>query len=87
MVYYTDWPTFASAVKQLYAERPNDTRYCIKYRHKAGSLVLKVTDDRQCLKYRTQMQPDVKKVEHLSKDFIALMSAPAVDGAGVRSSQ
>lgn len=47
MVYYTDWPTFASAAKQLYAERPNDTRYCIKYRHKAGSLVLKVTDDRQ----------------------------------------
>uniref|UniRef100_A0A453RAL2 Signal recognition particle 9 kDa protein n=1 Tax=Aegilops tauschii subsp. strangulata TaxID=200361 RepID=A0A453RAL2_AEGTS len=50
------------------------TRYCMKYRHCDGKLVLKVTDDRECLKFKTDQAQDAKKMEKLNNIFFALMT-------------
>ncbi len=45
-MYVQDFEAFYAQAEELYRARPLDTRYCIKYRHCDGKLVLKVTDDR-----------------------------------------
>jgi hypothetical protein len=44
-MYIEDWDTFFLQAQELQRKRPLHTRYCIKYIHKEGKLVLKVTDD------------------------------------------
>ena len=44
-MFIDDFETFIQEAEELYRARPLDTRYCIKYRHCDGKLVLKVTDD------------------------------------------
>ena len=44
-MYIEDWDAFVQQVEELCRRRPLETRYCIKYRHKEGKLVLKVTDN------------------------------------------
>ena len=44
-MYIEDWDAFVQQAEELCRRRPLETRYCIKYRHKEGKLVLKVTDD------------------------------------------
>ena len=44
-MFVDDFETFIQEAEELYRARPLDTRYCIKYRHCDGKLVLKVTDD------------------------------------------
>lgn len=44
-MYIEDWDTFFLQAQELQRKRPLHTRYCIKYSHKEGKLVLKVTDD------------------------------------------
>jgi signal recognition particle subunit SRP9 len=45
-MYLEDWDTFAQQAEALYRSDPLRTRYCTKYIHTDGQLVLKVTDDR-----------------------------------------
>ncbi|KAG8908824.1 hypothetical protein FRB99_003062 [Tulasnella sp. 403] len=52
MVYIKSWQQFQHDAEALYAKSPNTARYCIKWRHIQGTLVLKVTDNVTCLKYK-----------------------------------
>ncbi len=45
-MYISDFESFYTQAAELFRSRPLETRYCIKYRHCDGKLVLKVTDDR-----------------------------------------
>jgi hypothetical protein len=44
-MYIEDWDSFYVQAEELWRSSPLKTRYCIKYRHTEGNLVLKVTDD------------------------------------------
>jgi signal recognition particle subunit SRP9 len=44
-MYIDDWDSFYVQAEELWRQQPLKTRYCIKYRHTEGKLVLKVTDD------------------------------------------
>eukprot|EP00798_Chlamydomonas_sp_ICE-L_P020333 gene20333-27093_t len=69
-----DFDAFASQSEELFRARPLDTRYCIKYRHCDGKLVLKVTDDVKCLQFKTDQQTDLKKLERVTAMFFQLMA-------------
>eukprot|EP00899_Mesostigma_viride_P005828 jgi/Mesvir1/15246/Mv06470-RA.1 len=68
------WEDFAEKAELLYRHDPVHARYVIKYRHKEGKLVLKVTDNVTCLKYRTSEVQDVKRMEKLNNLFFSLMA-------------
>jgi signal recognition particle subunit SRP9 len=44
-MFIEDWDSFFVQAQELQRQRPLHTRYCIKYRHTEGKLVLKVADD------------------------------------------
>ncbi len=44
-MYITKWDEFLRGVEKLYSEKPDQTRYQVKYSHKKGRVILKVTDD------------------------------------------
>jgi hypothetical protein len=44
-MYIEDFSTFYQQAQELVTQQPLRTRYVIKYKHKEGKLVLKVTDD------------------------------------------
>jgi signal recognition particle subunit SRP9 len=44
-MYIEDFNTFYQQAQELVTQQPLRTRYVIKYKHKEGKLVLKVTDD------------------------------------------
>ncbi|XP_048137197.1 signal recognition particle 9 kDa protein isoform X2 [Rhodamnia argentea] len=74
MVYITSWDEFVDRSVQLFRADPESTRYCMKYRHCDGKLVLKVTDNRECLKFKTDQAQDAKKMEKLNNIFFTLMA-------------
>jgi signal recognition particle subunit SRP9 len=74
MVYITDFEEFLTQAEEIYRSAPLNTRYCIKYRHCEGKLVLKVTDDQHCLQFKTDQQQDLKRLERITTKFFALFS-------------
>jgi len=78
-MYIEDWDTFFLQAQELQRKRPLHTRYCIKYSHKEGKLVLKVTDDVVCLQYKTDQQLDIKRMEKLNTIFFAMMAKGEYD--------
>lgn len=44
-MYIDDFNAFYQQAEELLLREPLKTRYVVKYRHKEGKLVLKVTDD------------------------------------------
>ncbi|KAG8486854.1 hypothetical protein CXB51_020313 [Gossypium anomalum] len=80
MVYVTSWDEFVERTVQLFRASPESTRYCMKYRHCDGKLVLKVTDNKECLKFKTDQAQEAKKMEKLNNIFFTLMArGPDVD--------
>ncbi|XP_065176325.1 signal recognition particle 9 kDa protein-like [Sycon ciliatum] len=73
MPYLVSWEVFAREAERLYLENPGKARFVVKYRHKDGELVIKITDDVVCLKYRTDQSQDVKKLEKLSNSLMRHM--------------
>mmetsp|Transcript_19219 Transcript_19219/g.41534 ORF Transcript_19219/g.41534 Transcript_19219/m.41534 type:complete len:119 (-) Transcript_19219:659-1015(-) len=73
-MYIEDFEAFMQQAEEVYRARPLETRYCIKYRHCDGKLVLKVTDDRTCLQFKTDQQQDLKKLERITSMFFALFA-------------
>ena len=73
MVYIDDWETFFAAAEKLYNEHPAHTRFVMKYRHRDGKVVLKVTNDRVCIKYQTDQAAGVKRIDKLNNLFITYM--------------
>jgi signal recognition particle subunit SRP9 len=79
-MYIENWESFYQQVVALYKAAPLKTRFVTKYRHGDGKLVLKVTDDVTCLQYKTDQQSDLRKLEKLNLQMMALMAtgeAPA----------
>jgi signal recognition particle subunit SRP9 len=74
-MYLKTWTEFIEAAEKLLLANPTRTRYTIKYRHKDGAMVLKVTDDRVCLKFRTDQAADFKKLEKLNMLFLRHMTS------------
>jgi hypothetical protein len=44
-MYIATWDEFSQKAKSLYLAAPMRARYCIRYNHSGGNLVVKVTDD------------------------------------------
>mmetsp|Transcript_7800 Transcript_7800/g.28824 ORF Transcript_7800/g.28824 Transcript_7800/m.28824 type:complete len:103 (+) Transcript_7800:275-583(+) len=73
-MYLATWAEFAERAEALWRGAPERARYCIKYRHADGKLVLKCTDDRVCYKFATDQQQDLKKFEKLTTKMMVLMA-------------
>lgn len=70
MVYLSDIQDFETAAQELFKQQPLRTRYLVKYRHKEGKVVLKVTNDRICLKFKTELIAYLKHVESFTQKFV-----------------
>ncbi|KAI7950271.1 hypothetical protein MJO29_008945 [Puccinia striiformis f. sp. tritici] len=73
MVYFRNWDTFVSECNKLYEASPVKTRYCTKWRHELGLLVLKVTDDKKCLKFKTRSAVYLNRFELMTRAMIQQM--------------
>lgn len=73
MTFFNSWEEFAKAVDKLYGASPDRCRFVVKYRHKDGQLVIKMTDDVVCLQYSTDQAQDVKKLEKLTSNLMRHM--------------
>jgi signal recognition particle subunit SRP9 len=82
MVYIAEFEAFMQEAEELYRSSPLGTRYCIKYRHCDGKLVLKVTDDKRCLQFKTDQQQDLKKLERVTAMFFALFASGELPESG-----
>eukprot|EP00439_Symbiodinium_sp_Y106_P081630 s279_g20.t1 len=69
MVYINDFEEFEAAAQELFSQHPLRTRYLVKYRHKEGKAILKVTNDRICLKFRTELIAFLKRIEKFSQNW------------------
>ncbi|KAG2484400.1 hypothetical protein HYH03_016814 [Edaphochlamys debaryana] len=86
-MYVEDFEAFYEQAVELYKARPIETRYTIKFRHKEGKVVLKVTDDRTCLKYKTDQQVDLRKIERITSIFFPLMACGDLPPEGAEAGQ
>ncbi|KAL1411145.1 hypothetical protein Q8F55_002095 [Vanrija albida] len=87
MVYIKKWTDFESAVIELYARAPRQTRYVVKFLPKTGQLVLKVTDDTKCIKYKTFSAIILNRFEALNLRLLSSITnarrrAPVLTGSG-----
>ncbi|KAM0754894.1 signal recognition particle, SRP9/SRP14 subunit [Meredithblackwellia eburnea MCA 4105] len=73
MVTYRNWQEYSDAAKRLVKESPHKVRYCTKWRHELGLLVLKVTDDSKCLKFKTRSSLYLNRFEILTRQLLELM--------------
>ncbi|WAQ83878.1 hypothetical protein PtA15_4A327 [Puccinia triticina] len=73
MVYYRSWDSFVSECNKLYESSPVTTRYCTKWRHSLGLLILKVTDDNKCIKFKTRSAVYLNRFELMTRATIQQM--------------
>jgi signal recognition particle subunit SRP9 len=62
---------FVVRARKLCETSPDDARYSVKYCHKVGSVVARITNDRLCLTYKTDQSVDVFKLNQLSEWFLS----------------
>lgn len=62
MPYLTNWDEFAEKSKELVDSDPN-CRVCLKYRHKDGNMVMKVTNNVKSYQYLVAQPKEVKNVD------------------------
>eukprot|EP00928_Gymnodinium_smaydae_P048055 TRINITY_DN32101_c0_g1_i1.p2 TRINITY_DN32101_c0_g1~~TRINITY_DN32101_c0_g1_i1.p2 ORF type:complete len:107 (-),score=31.53 TRINITY_DN32101_c0_g1_i1:59-379(-) len=79
MVYLEDFDEFQIAAQTLFTKKPLRTRFLLKYRHKDGKAVLKVTDDKVCLKYRTDQISELKRITSFSQAYARWMVSSNFD--------
>mmetsp|Transcript_24420 Transcript_24420/g.52566 ORF Transcript_24420/g.52566 Transcript_24420/m.52566 type:complete len:93 (+) Transcript_24420:128-406(+) len=80
MVQVQVWDDFFAKAEELLRAKPLDCRYTVKYKHREGKMVLKVTDNAECWTYKTNQASDLKKMEKLNKVMTAIMTrGPDVD--------
>ncbi|KAK4527506.1 hypothetical protein GAYE_SCF40G5428 [Galdieria yellowstonensis] len=69
---YLEWPVFLSSVQNMFLNKPNKTRYSVKYKN--GKVALKVTDDQECLQFLLDPKYDFEKLENINAWFLSNMS-------------
>jgi signal recognition particle subunit SRP9 len=62
---------FVVRARELCEASPEDARYSVKYSHKLGNVVARITNDRICLTYKTDQSVDVFKLNQLSEWFLS----------------
>ncbi|XP_032834387.1 signal recognition particle 9 kDa protein [Petromyzon marinus] len=75
MTFVRCWEEFTRSAEKLCSSNPMKVRVVVKYRHCAGHLSIKVTDDVVCLQFETDQAQDVKKVEKFHGQIMRLMVA------------
>ncbi|KAL0274314.1 UNVERIFIED_CONTAM: hypothetical protein PYX00_006767 [Menopon gallinae] len=75
MTYLKSWEEFQRAGERLYLQNPSKTRYVMKYVHKDGQLIVKLTDDVQCLQYKTEIVQDLNKIERFITNLMKHMAS------------
>ncbi|GMH35518.1 hypothetical protein BSKO_03386 [Bryopsis sp. KO-2023] len=78
------WEEFERQGEAVFRADPVGTRFIIKYKHSAGALTVKITDDRVCLVYNTDQESDLERVEKFNLRMMAMM-AMGVDAADVET--
>ncbi|GJQ12356.1 hypothetical protein GpartN1_g4755.t1 [Galdieria partita] len=79
MVYLEEWSVFMSSVQDMFFNKPNKTRYSVKYRGKDGKVRLKVTDDQECLQFMLHPSQDLEKLKTINAWFLSNMAGLTVD--------
>ena len=74
MVYLETWDEFVQASRNLFTQRPTESRFLLKYRAEDKALVLKTTDDVVTLKWKTTQHGDLKKVNVFVENLQGWMS-------------
>ncbi|GJD08872.1 Intron-binding protein aquarius [Galdieria sulphuraria] len=67
----------------MYFNKPNKTRYSVKYRSKDGKITLKVTDDQECLQFMLHPNQDLEKLKTINAWFLANMSTLSTEKSAV----
>ncbi|XP_043560090.1 signal recognition particle 9 kDa protein-like [Chiloscyllium plagiosum] len=73
MAYIHNWEEFVKAAEKLCLTEPMKVHVVIKYRHCAGLLSVKVTDDVVCLQNKTDQAQNVKKFEKFQNQLMHLI--------------
>lgn len=69
------WDDFEIAAEQMYMANPTKCRYSIKYVHSKNQVLLKITDNVKCVQYKTEVMPDLKKIERFTGNLMGHMSS------------
>ena len=75
MVFVKNWEDFEIAAENMYMKNPKNCRFTVKYVHKKGNTVLKMTDNEKCVQYKTEILPDVKKMERFTSNLMWQMAS------------
>ncbi|TNY17025.1 hypothetical protein DMC30DRAFT_406988 [Rhodotorula diobovata] len=67
---YRDWDRFKDACGALCRDSDVPTRACIRWRHEAGLLVFKVTNDHKCLTYKTRSTTYLNRFDALNRAML-----------------
>ncbi|GAA6062935.1 hypothetical protein JCM10212_005948 [Sporobolomyces blumeae] len=70
-MYHASWDAFVNACNELCDNAEIQPRYCLRWRHEQGLLVIKVTDDRKCLKFRTRSSVFLNRFDALNRAILA----------------
>ncbi|GAA5869610.1 hypothetical protein JCM1840_004478 [Sporobolomyces johnsonii] len=84
-MYFRSWAHFVQACDDLCRDARQPPRYCLRWRHDLGLLVIKVTDDHQCYKFKTRSSVFLNRFDALNRALMARFqnrqrSAAAVAG-------
>ncbi|XP_031618318.1 signal recognition particle 9 kDa protein [Contarinia nasturtii] len=75
MVYLKDWDDFEIAAENMFMQNPEKCRFTLKYIHSKGLIQLKFTDNEKCIQYKTEIMPDLKKIEKLTGNLMLHMAS------------
>uniref|UniRef100_U5EWY8 Signal recognition particle 9 kDa protein n=1 Tax=Corethrella appendiculata TaxID=1370023 RepID=U5EWY8_9DIPT len=75
MVFVKSWEDFEIAAENMYMQNPNKCRYSMKYTHGKGNLIVKLTDNVKCVQYKTEILPDLKRIEKFTGNLMWSMAS------------
>ncbi|XP_059614277.1 signal recognition particle 9 kDa protein [Phlebotomus argentipes] len=75
MVYVKNWDDFEIAAENMYMRNPLRSRFSMKYIHHKGQLLLKLTDNNKCVQYKTEVMPDLRKIEKFTGNIMGHMAS------------
>lgn len=68
-MYCLRWEEFCELSRTL-VEESEKTRYCVRWRHDVGLLVLKVTNDEKCIKFKTRSMLFLNRFDLFTQELI-----------------
>ncbi|GAA5840357.1 hypothetical protein JCM11251_006704 [Rhodosporidiobolus azoricus] len=68
---YRNWERFTEACEGLARASGTKVRSCLRWRHEAGLLVIRITDDHQTLTFKARSAVFLNRFEVLNKKLLA----------------